>query len=530
MRRILLASAAIFGASGGLATAQTLPNQMQGQYIAPLLGGPGANNNLNTFGTAAPGAAVRPTPGSVVIRLNGKVYTEFDYSSGTSMSNAAHTINAGNTVGGVLQTNPTGYKLNPVGVGAYFRLFPGIDAMATNGLRYGAGVEIRQNFEGGNSFQVSSAINTNAAGATTGIATTLPSGTAISGTAAGASGNSSSETLFVRRAFVYFGSDQTGIIRMGMADGLPGIYDATGVFTVGAWDGGIGNLLNSGVQAVTPNENLIAWPFQSGNGQEYDANRVVYLSPSFYGVDFGIEFAPSQGNVFSNGATSDPYAVGPCATASANCIGVTSGSDSSRWINRWAGGARFIENVGGAIVQGFGEWTTSGTSKNPLAKPAGPNTAIGQAGLAGATGALRYDNQNFFVAGLAVTYMGVTLNADVSHGRENGTNGTVTTGGAPETGVIGGASYAIGPIAFGADAAVVDSQGSVQLTHVSQRHQFGFAVGGVYKIAPGLNLCAEYQYLQYHQGGYNWASGAVGTPIGNDTHTQGMTLAAIMNW
>jgi hypothetical protein len=200
-----------------------------------------------------PGAAVAPTPGSVVIRLNGKVYTEIDVSGGTSQLNAAGTISGGQQIAGRAVTNPTGYKLNPVGIGAYFRLYPGVDAMATNGMRYGAAVEIRENFEGGNNFQVTSAASTTGTGAAS-ITTTVPSGTAISGAMAGPSGVSSAQTLFVRRAFVYMGTDQLGIVRLGQADGLPGIYDATGIFTVGSWDGGIGNLLNAQVQGATPNQ------------------------------------------------------------------------------------------------------------------------------------------------------------------------------------------------------------------------------------------------------------------------------------
>jgi hypothetical protein len=543
MRRTLLASAAILGATGGLAVAQQAipptgasPNQLQGQYTAPLLGGPAANNNLNAFGTAIPGAAVAPTPGAVVIRLNGKVYTEFDVSGGSSQLVAAGTISAGQQTAGKAVTNAVGYKLNPVGLGAYFRLYPGIDAMATNGMRYGAGVEIRENFVGGNNFQVSSGLSTTATG-TQSVSTTLPSGTAISGTASGAAGVSSAQTLYVRRAFVYMGSDQLGIIRLGQADGLPGIYDATGIFTVGSWDGGIGNLLNAGVQAVTPNENLLSWAFLGGNGQEYDTLKAVYLSPSFFGVDLGIEFSPSQGNIFSDVSTTSSYQVNPCSTASANCVSVTSGSDSSRWINRWGFGGRFIESFGGATVQGFGTWVLSGTAKNPLAVPANPTTlkatpaVSGIISPGGPTAAnIKYDGQNIFIGALAATYMGVTANVDVSYGRANGTNALAPTGGAPEIGVIGGLSYAVGQFAFGADYAVVTSQGNVELTHTSQRHEIAFAVGGVYKVAPGLNLCLEYQYGAKHQGGYNFDTGAAGVPTENNIHIQGLTFAAIMNW
>ena len=522
MRKILLASAAILGASGAGAFAQAPPNPSQGQYAAPLLGGPSAQNNLNAFGTAVPGAALAPAPGTVVIRLNGKVYAGMDLDYGTGMQSAAGTLTNG------VATN-VGYKLNPIGFDSFLRLYPGIDGMATNGLRYGAAAEIRENFEGGNTFTSSTAAN--ATGAPT---VTNPIGTALAGTNSSASGVSSSQTLFVRRAFTYIGSDQLGIIRLGQQDGLISIYDATGVFTVGSWDGGIGNILNSGAQAATPNQYLISWGWLSGNGVEYADNKVVYLSPSFYGIDIGFEYGPNQGNSFSNSATSDPYAVGPCNTASANCINVTSGTDSSRWVNRFGFGLRFIENVGGAVLQGYGDFTLSGEAKNGAAVLAGPTH------LATGAGALKYDGQRFFNGGLAATYMGFTINADVTHGRLNGSNALDPTGGVPMQAELGSISYAVGPFSVGVLGGIEDSQGTAQLVGISQRHEVALAVGGAYRIAPGINLCLEYQYVQKHQGDVNLSSGNIGPATaatigasgsaGNDIHLNGLTFATIVNW
>jgi predicted porin len=514
MRKTLLASAAILGASGSLALAQSpppafapipiappgaVPNNLQGQYIGPLQGGPGAQNNLNAFGTATAGAAVAPTPGTVVIRLNGKVYAGIDLSYGTGLQSSPSTIAP--AVGATPATAV--YKLNPIGMDSYLRLYPGIDGMATNGLRYGAGVEIRENFEGGNSFSVSSATATTPA--STAITTNLPSGSATSGTNSSASGVSSSQTLFVRRAFVYLGSDQTGIIRIGQQDGLIGIYDATGIFTFGSWDGGIGSILNSGVQAATPNQYLISWAWLSNNGVEYGDNKIVYLSPSFAGVDFGLEYGPNQGNSFSNSATSDPYAVGPCNVASANCINVTSGTDSSRWINRFGVGVRFIEDFAGIHLQGYGDYTVSGHAQNEAAVQAGPTH------FATGAGALKYDGQNFFNGGLAATFMGFTVAGDFTHGRLNGSNALDPSGGVPMNAELGTASYAYGPISVGAVIGIVDSQGSAELVNTSQRHEVAFAVGGAYRIAPGLNLCLEYQYLQKHQGDFNFNTNGIGS-------------------
>jgi hypothetical protein len=332
--------------------------------------------------------------------------------------------------------------------------------------------------------------------------------------------------LFVRRAFAYIGSDRTGIIRLGQGDGLESIYDATTIFTVGSWDGGISNLNpKGGFQYEAPSQYALSWPFLTDSGPEYGNNKIVYLSPSFFGVDVGIEFAPSQGNAFSNSSTSSPYQVGPCNTASANCISVTSGTDESRWINRWGFGGRFIENLGAATIQGYGEYIVSGHAENTSAVPAGPTH------FATGAGALKYDGQSIFNGGLAATYLGFTVNADVTVGRTNGSNALDPTGGVPLHAELVGISYAFGKFSVGADAAMIDSQGSANLVGTSQRHEFAFAVGGAYRIAPGITLAMEYQYLQKHQGDFNFNTNANGGgTAGNDIHGQGLTFATIVNW
>jgi|HubBroStandDraft_1064217.scaffolds.fasta_scaffold57251_1 predicted porin len=531
MRDLLLATTALLSATAGMAIAQTPPNPLQGQYAAPLAGGPAANNNLNLFGTAQLGSAPAPAPGTVIIRLNGRLYADFDLNYGTGFQTAKGTIVPASGAA----PNSAGYKLNPVGTASYFRLYPGIDGVATNGLRYGAAVEIRENFEGGNNFAVSAAPTT--VPGSSAITTTLPSGTATSGTAASASGNSSAETLYVRRAFAYLGSDQLGIIRLGQADGLSGIYDATGIFTIGSWDVGMGNLNGSaGLQAEVPNEYVLSWPFITNSGPDYGNNKIVYLSPQFFGFDLGLEYDPNQGNVFSNSVTSSPYQVGPCNTASANCVSVTSGTDSSRWINRFGFGARYIGSFGPVDLKGYATYYLSGHADAAGMVQAGPADLKAHPAVAGLAGGgssssiLKYDGQSVFNGGVAVSYLGLTVNADVSDGRENGSNGLDPTGGVPVRAELAGISYTFGPIAIGAVGAIIDSQGAAQLTGTSQRHEFAVATGGSYKIAPGLALVIEYQYEQKHQGAYNFNTGAAGVPTGNNIRVQGLTFATIVTW
>src|ERR1700722_18011452 len=52
MRKLLMASAAILGASGSLALAQAPANPSQGQMAAPYAGGASYNSNNNAWGIA----------------------------------------------------------------------------------------------------------------------------------------------------------------------------------------------------------------------------------------------------------------------------------------------------------------------------------------------------------------------------------------------------------------------------------------------------------------------------------------------
>ena len=97
MRKLLMASAAILGATSTLALAQAPiapAGATQGQYAGPYGAGPAANNNNNAWGIAntptgsaaagalsgsiySPNVIAVPAPGTVVIRINGRVETDF---------------------------------------------------------------------------------------------------------------------------------------------------------------------------------------------------------------------------------------------------------------------------------------------------------------------------------------------------------------------------------------------------------------------------------------------------------------------
>nr|WP_294501021.1 porin [uncultured Rhodopila sp.] len=516
MRKLLLATAAIMGASGGLAYAQTPANPSQGQLAAPYGAGPANWNNNNAWGVAntpsgsaaagplstiyAPNVDAVPAPGTIVIRLNGRVEVEV---AGT-FSN----LNTGH--GTPTTTNPsgTGYKLNPVGVASYVRLYPGFDGLAANGLRYGASVEIRENFYAG---------------------TTGTTNDGSTGAVASPSGNISAETLFVRAAFTYLASDKVGIVRLGQGSGVLSLFDNC-IFTSQCWDAGLGNLNGAGIADVGPSGASIPFVWLDQAAADVANNKIVYLSPQFFGVDFGVQYAPSAGNAFSNASGGSPLQSTTCNQAGANCINVSSGNDATRWFNQVGGGLRFQQNFGAVDFKAYGFGETA--QKETLTVGSYFTPAQVRAGVIGASATnLRYQNLGFYKAGTAVTFANVTLALDYIGGAVNGQLGMTTAGGANMNALLPGITYANGPLTAGAMFGDIWSQGAAQLTGYSQRHEYEFALGGAYKLAPGVQLVGEYQYAYRHQSGYNFATGGLGAEGATvDAQTQQVLFSTVLTW
>jgi hypothetical protein len=518
MRKYLLASAALLGATVGLAHAQAPANPSQGQLAAPYGAGPATNDNNNAWGIAntpsgsqlagplssiyPPNTIAVPSPGTIVIRLNGRVEVDFvaNFSS----------VDRGVTATGA----PTGFKLNPIGFASYMRLYPGFDGVAANGVRYGAAIELRENFPGG---------------------TATAQGTS-GGTAASPSSNTSGETVFVRRAFTYLASDTAGIVRLGQGDGVLGLFDNC-IFTSQCWDAGITDV-NGGVAQSTGPAGAFGVPFVwlDQSGAEYANTKIVYLTPQFFGFDFGVQYAPNMGN--SN--QSAGFGVG-CNQAGPTCINVSSGNDPTRWINQVGVGLRYQRVFGPVDVKAYGFYETAGKENlttSPFSTVAQARVGAVINGVASGVGTLRYDNLSFYKAGVAVTAANITLSADYIGGAVNGALAMRPTGGAPTNAVLTGVTYTTGPFTLGAQFGLIDTQGDARLTGISQRHEYEIAFGGNYKLAPGVQLVGEYLYTHRHQGGFDFANNSLGTPGGaatagtstRDAQGQGFSLSTVLTW
>jgi len=384
------------------------------------------------------------------------------------------------------------YKLNPIGMSSYVRLYPGVDGMATNGLRYGAAVELRTNyFSGSNSSSGTSA--------------------AISPSA-----NSNLSSVFVRRNFLYLAHENFGLLRMGQTDGLgnlldPGIYTQGG----GSFDGGVGTFNGAMLQGIGPSGSVgLPYPWFRDASADYDAVKMVYLTPQFMGFDAGIEYAPSMGD---SSQQTQPFAangVGSnCTQANTNCIGLTTGTDGTRWYNKYAVGARWQGTFGPIDAGIYGIYTTASREK-----VFGAAAAFDDLSLFNIAGGVQYRSDMGTFA-LSANYVG---------GQGNGTTYSLRPkGGAPLSALMVALTWKQGPWVVGGAAELINSQGSAGTG--TQRREMGLAVAGSYALAPGFTVGVEYMYQTRHQGGVDFNTGAAGT-VTRDAKSQGIMFMSAMNW
>jgi hypothetical protein len=495
MRKLLLTSVCALGAIGvvhqAVAQAPAAPaaNPIQGQLIGRPGATPGANNNNNSFGTARPGPSAVPTPGTIVIHFNSRIVTQWGL-GWNSLQNAT----AGNT--------RTSNQLT-----SYMRLFGGADGMLANGMRYGGAWEVRMN---------------TSASSTAGVAnaTTTPG---ASNPASQAGSVSTAQTLYARRTFIYLGADKLGIVRIGASDGLIGLFDG-GRTTMQTYSP-TANFNGSDLQSMISGNSSPLFSFMSGSGDDHVQQKIVYLSPNFSGFDFGLSYTPAAANAqaFCGAATNSG-----CANITTSSVAM----DGARYTNMVGAGVRYNGNVGPVNVLAYGVYQYGG-HVNFSGTAAAAQTAVTAPTTSSWNG--QHDNLSFGSVGVALTYEGFTLAGNFMGGAMNGRMAARPSGGASTAAWLVGAQYQVPgiPLVVGTAFASIDSQGAVGLTTVSQRHEYQWAIGGSYTLAPGLVVFADYLYQNRKQSGFNFLTGvpnAAGSNVNSSVQGQGLILGAMLNW
>ena len=516
MRKLLLATAAALGVSmgaSGYADAQVVYSSDNTGTVA---------SNSQGYGSQASDAGQSfPTPGTVTVRLNGRFRfyvgavaadsTRTNFTSSPSAS-ASTSISTATT-----NTPSAGYNKNSnYGIIEYARLYPGFDGVAANGLKYGASLELRQD-------------NPAAAGG---------------GVYGSPSGQDQRQGVFyLRREWGYIGSDKLGTLRLGASDPVTSLF-LTGTFETFD-DGG----LDGDIPAYLPGSAQLNFPF-ADQGSLYSTDKIVYVTPQFYGFDGGVDWEPNTSAVgtpaCSPTAGFGQFASSGQGAAAAGCpfLSSTSTNDVARRRNTYDALVRYRGTFGPLGIAATASYTGSsrvldsgiqGSSVNPKHFPL-EDLSVGDFGL-------------------VLTYGGFSVGGNYQIGRYNSTGsgyGTLVARGQPNAqAAIIGATYTFGPVIFGAHYLWSWSEGDQQtatgfspvnntvrevfnsttgLVAGGQRFETGAAAGATYSLAPGVALYLSYIWEQRRQNGYNFITGASNNPNHNKTDGNVIAVGSSFAW
>lgn len=503
MRKLLLATVAALGASMGAASyadAQiVVDNSEDGQSF--------------------------PTPGTVTVRLNGR----FRAYGAVIDNGAARAINFGNaaslasTSASTVATNTTNAginKLSNYGFLDYARLYPGFDGVAANGLKYGASLEIREdnNYAAGNG---------------------------VLGSVTGS--DRSRNLLYLRRQWGYLGTAELGTLRIGAADN-PGSLYLTGTFE--NFDAGG---LNGDTPSFLPGNMQLNYPYDSV-GNIYATNKIVYLSPQFYGFDGGLSWEPTTAaggsdNASGTGATAAPGQF----IASGNGV-ATPGSDNLSSTSTGDVGRR--KNLIEALIRYRGTFGPVGIAATAQYDESGRVQDSGIAGNALNPTHYKLEDISRGDFGLAITFAGFSVGGNYAIGRYNvqsgGGWGSLIAKGQPDAqSLIVGGTYTIGPVIVGMQYLRSNSMGD-QATATNfktvnaasglglpvpaggvaggQRLEQGFAAGATYSLSPGVSVFLSGEWVERRQNGYNFITGASNNASNNKVQGSVVALGTSFAW
>lgn len=452
----------------------------------------------------APMASAQQAP---TVRIGGSIqaYAGYINQSGSfSQPGTNYTSQAfAGQPGALTVSTPTGTAIIPsnlgsTGVGNHARLgkfdfiaIPTVNVIVSgklaNGLTYGGQIDIVFNNE-------SRAI--------------MPSSTNALGT--------SRTAAAVDEAYVFVAHPRFGQVRFGDEDGVMGGLMNSGWIT-GFGTGGVLGIWENFQTRQGGNRT------QTAPGGLGDNTKIVYMTPQFFGFDFGVSYAPNLGTGGGHGCPNDTN-TGLCdrsyAFSGATVAGIPArGGELGVRRNEWQTALRYRGNFSGVGVSATVGWIYGNAAKD-----------LTDTGVQVRT----MNDLNIWQVGAQVSYMGATLGAMYQRGDFNFFWGNPVRGDRTAEQLVLGAQYTNGPITVGVNytnslveggarfgfssttglmtrgVPGVTSAGVAQSTNQAMMRRWGIGIGGNYRLAPGLDLIAEYVHHSIRERGRDLDAGRAG--------------------
>ena len=287
-------------------------------------------------------------------------------------------------------------------------------------------------------------------------------------------GGGSGSALDLDEAYMFVSSPTLGSIRFGEEDSAASLMQVrapsiTGFGADGAWDVGILGTANG----TGGNPSLL-----TGINDGSDATKIIYMSPQFFGFDFGASYAPNtgEGDRAFNGRALDTLSVAGGTLA----INPTQRDDTGL-TNEVSAALRYRGTFGGVgIAAGFGY----------MQADAPKNTAAGAAIAAPA------QDVSAYTLGLNLAAFGLTVGGEYTWGKYSGTSvgrTALATGRDESSHWLLGATYVMGAFSVGAYYGVGTQDNGGAL---ADREQTGYGIGAAYTVAPGLEVFASWNQYE----------------------------------
>lgn len=313
-------------------------------------------------------------------------------------------------------------------------------------------------------------------------------------------------TVAIDEMYAFISHPRFGQVRFGDEDGPMG-----GLMNSGWIAGfGTGGVLGAWESFVTRQNNGRTQTTPGGLG---DASKIIYMTPQWAGFDFGASFAPNA-SVGEDVGCPNNAASGYCDRATAytgaRTTGIyAAGPEYAGRRNEFQIAARWRGNVAGVGIA----------------------TTVGYIGSSAARDLTSQGSQvevlnglNIWQVGAQASYAGFTLGANYTWGDYNFFWGNTLKGDRPGEQVVVGGQYVVGPVTVGAnfvtslfeggnrDTFTENQSGSTLVrtrtpvnpsagTNAATMRRWGMGAGVNYRLAPGMDLIAEYVYYSVREQG-----------------------------
>jgi hypothetical protein len=245
----------------------------------------------------------------------------------------------------------------------------------------------------------------------------------------------------------------------------------------------------------------------------YTTNKIVYVSPSFSGFDFGASFEPNFSTAAA-GAGISTYTSTPAQTT----VRRNMFDNVGRYKGSFGPAAVVLEAgyMGSGVVANSAATTTTAKAKGLSVVDAGATVTFGGLQIGG-------------------HYTGGAMNnnyAPLLQGQKNGTN------------FVGGVSYTMGSVIVGVQyvnelnagkaltsgGAVLNSA-TAKVGGSSMLHEVGFGVGGTWDYAPGALVYVSALYGTRHQTGIDLINGnTTSSKFNNSTIARALQIGNVFNF